>query len=105
MEFNKYNYSKIYRLFCLTTGKEYIGSTTKKLISTRLSYHKSDYKRFINGRYKYVSSFGIISGNNYDIELIENYNCATKRELLEREKIYIIESRNRGNNINMKLPC
>ena len=85
----KYQNGKIYKLVCNITGKIYIGSTCKKLLSQRLAGHVSDFKRGnINKRYK-MSSFEIIEGNNYYIELIELVPCNSKDELLIRERFYI----------------
>ena len=88
MEFNKYNNGKIYKIVCNTTGLIYIGSTTKKL-EIRLSQHKSDYKRHLDGKYRYVSSFEIIKNEDYYIHIIEEFNCNNKNELLNKEKYYI----------------
>ena len=81
-------YRKIYRIVCNITGKQYIGSTTAPL-SKRLTGHKSNYNKYINGRYHYVTSFEIIKNNDYAIILIENANCNNKEELLRRERHYI----------------
>ena len=47
----KYNQSIIYKLCCKdpTIPNIYIGSTCKPYLSRRLSGHKTDYKRYING--------------------------------------------------------
>lgn len=79
-----YNTSKIYKLVCDTTNKQYIGSTIQTL-PQRLSAHKYNYK---NNLEKY-SSTEIFKNNNYRIELLENYYCNTKEELLKRERYYI----------------
>lgn len=88
-QLNPYRRGKIYRITDLTSDKTYIGSTTKKTINIRLSYHKSDYKRYQNGRYGYCSSFDIIMNGNYEIELVALFPCNNKRELKEEEKTYI----------------
>ena len=83
-----YANGKIYRIVCNTTGKQYIGSTTRPL-SERLSEHKSDYKRFLNKRHNYVTSFEILKNDNCEIVLIENLVCDNKEELYRRERFYI----------------
>ena len=57
----KYNYSngKIYKLSVEGHDKFYIGSTILTL-NTRLSRHKASFKRFVNGKYCYVSSFPLL---------------------------------------------
>ena len=61
-----------------------IGSTTLAL-SQRLAQHVSDYKRWLNSKYHYVTSFKIIENGDYDIVLIENFPCNSKEELHARE--------------------
>ena len=90
---NKYNNGKIY-MIC--SNKEditckYYGSTIKTLF-TRMSAHKSSYKRFMNGKcnscasYELFRQFGI---ENFHIELVETVNCNSKEELLKIESVYI----------------
>ena len=94
-----YANSKVYRLVCNITKKEYIGSTTDKL-NRRLSKHRSDYKNYIDGKNKYISSFEILENDNYSIVLIENFACNSKEELLQRER-YFIEN---TDCVNYRLP-
>ena len=93
MEQNKkvktYNNAKVYRIICNETGLQYIGSTCKTL-SARLSEHKSDYKRYLDGRKNYVTSYKILENDNFDIVLLENLvNCKSKDELHQKERYYI----------------
>ena len=81
---NKLDNGKIYKLVDNTNNNIYIGSTCKTL-KTRLSEHKYDYKRFLNGLFPNVKSFDIIKNDDYKIELIEKCDIKTKQELLERE--------------------
>ena len=84
-----YSKGKIYRIVCNNTGDQYIGSTCCTL-SQRLSQHKSEYKKYLNGNKKHiVTSFQIIEKNNYEIVLIEYVNCSDKNELHQRERYYI----------------
>jgi hypothetical protein len=85
-----YKNGKIYRIVCHTTNKIYIGSTTKKHLSQRLSKHKADYKRFVIGKSKAcTSSRVVLENNNYSMELIELVPCESKSELTLREAYYI----------------
>ena len=88
MEMNKYQRGKIYKIVDNTTDNIYIGSTCEPTLARRLSGHVRDYKRYLNGKYHYVSSFDIISKANYDIVLVELFSCQTKDELLARERHY-----------------
>lgn len=83
-----YNNGKIYKIVDNTNGNIYIGSTTETL-SRRLVCHRSKYKCHLLGKAEYVSSIEILKNNNYDIILIEKYNCNDKEELLARERYYI----------------
>lgn len=84
-----YSRGKIYKLECLTTGKIYIGSTTKEYLSQRLTKHVHDFKSWQKGKYGKTSSFEIIEGGNYEISLLEACPCNTKDELLARERHWI----------------
>ena len=46
-----YANGKIYRIVCNTTGKQYIGSTTRPL-SERLNGHKKDLDKYLKGNRK-----------------------------------------------------
>jgi predicted GIY-YIG superfamily endonuclease len=79
-----YENAKIYKIVCNITGKVYIGSTTKRHLSGRLTQHVYDAKRNIN-----ITSKQIILNGDYDIVLIELYPCKSKDELRARERHYI----------------
>ena len=84
----KLDNAKIYQITDNTNNNIYIGSTCQSL-KTRLSVHKSDYKRFLKGLYNNVKSFDVLKNGDYKIELLENCDIKTKQELLERERFYI----------------
>ncbi len=79
-----YETSKIYKIVCNKTNKIYIGSTTKKYLSSRLSGHKYSFENNLQ-----VKSSEIIKNGDYNILLIENYPCNSKDELRARERFYI----------------
>lgn len=83
-----YSKGKIYKLVDNTNGNIYIGSTIKMLCQ-RLCNHKYDYKKYLIGKYHFVTSFDIIKNGNFKIELIEEYPCNNKKELETRERYYI----------------
>ena len=84
-----YSKGKIYRLVCNTTGNQYIGSTVQSL-SQRLGNHKALYKRFIEGKItKKSTSFSILSENNFEMILIEEFACENKNQLERRERHFI----------------
>jgi hypothetical protein len=80
-----YQLGKIYKLTSPHTECVYIGSTANSLIR-RLTAHKSDYNRFINGiSSSKITSVLIMCKGDVSIELIENYPCNSRKELTRRE--------------------
>jgi len=82
---NKYNNSKIYKIWSPQTEFIYIGSTTQKYLSQRLSNHISDFNRYKKGKTSYTSSFKLLEYEDATIELIEKISCNDKEELRRRE--------------------
>jgi hypothetical protein len=76
---------KIYRIYDISTLEEYIGSTKRKYISQRKAEHINDYKKYLRGKQRYISSYKIIQGGNFKIELIEEIDFLTKRDMLNKE--------------------
>lgn len=83
-----YSKGKIYKIIDINTNECYIGSTCEPSLARRLAGHVSDYKRYLNGKGCYVTSFKIIEQGDYDIVLIENFPCNNKDELHARERYY-----------------
>ncbi len=79
-----YNNGKIYAIRSYNYDKYYIGSTCNTL-TKRFSNHKSKYIQYLNNNNHHVSSFDILEHGDCYIELIENYECKDKNELLRRE--------------------
>ncbi len=86
--------ANVYLLWSPKFHKFYVGSTTFT-IKTRLSYHKSDYKRYLKRTYRYVNSFKIIKQSDTQVKLIENFTCNSKEEMHRREQHYIDKLRDR----------
>lgn len=84
---DKFKDGKIYKLNHFDK-MIYIGSTTLPL-DVRLKYHKmnSENIKYNTDLYKYIRVHGI---DNIKIELIENYNCNNRNELLLKESEYIL---------------
>jgi len=97
---DKLNNGKIYKIVDNTNDNVYIGSTCCSL-KTRLAVHKCDYDRFLKGLYHNITSFDILKNNNFKIQLLENCNIKTKKELLARERFYI----ENNNCVNKVIPC
>jgi hypothetical protein len=82
-----YSKGKVYKIVCRITGQIYFGSTCVILLSQRLRQHTYACNDFLTGKRKSkTSSYKIIVGGDYYIELIENYSCRSKDELIKRER-------------------
>ena len=86
-----YKQGKIYKIECNVTGLIYIGSTCKQKLSQRMANHRSAYKKYLNCKGKYYSSFIVMENNDYEIILIEDYPCKSKDQLFARERYYTNE--------------
>ena len=92
---SKYKTGKIYRIYCDGSNKYYIGSTINSLES-RLSGHK-----YYNNM---CASKESVNNSKYyvNIELLENYPCNNRNELLLRETEWI--KKNIQNVVNKEIP-
>ena len=79
---------RIYQIVSDNYDKVYVGST-KLTLQGRLHQHERDFKRYQKDKYNFVSSFLILGKGDYRIELIEEFDCSSKQELLDRENQYI----------------
>jgi len=77
-----YNNGKIYCIRSPNTDLIYIGSTCQKL-SQRIAEHRNQIKK-TNRASKIIFEYG-----DAYIELLENYSCNNKEELLKKEGEYI----------------
>jgi hypothetical protein len=86
-----YQLGKIYKIVCNETGLIYVGSTCEPTLTKRLTKHRDNYKKWLNGKYPYVTSFKVLEKGNYNIILIEDYPCDRREQLLAKERKYIEE--------------
>ena len=89
---NNYNNGKVYKIESHLGDKVYYGSTTKKLLSQRMTKHRSDYKCWLKGKRELITSFNLFEEyglENCKIILVESCPCETKDELKARESYYI----------------
>ena len=87
---NKYENGKIYQIYSPSRPDlVYIGSTVHTL-ERRLKKHISSYKRYLEGKTNYTSSYKIFDVcEDYKIHLILNYPCDSRFELGQIENKYI----------------
>lgn len=84
-----YQESKIYKLFSPSKNLVYYGSTVQTL-SQRYNEHISRHKKYKEDNNNgYVSSFLVLDCEDYKIELLEEYACNNKQQLLAKEREYI----------------
>ena len=79
---------KVYKIYSEQTDRVYIGSTTKLLLQ-RFLQHKTNYRRYNDGTYNFVTSFHILQYDDANIELIEEVEFDDKKELIRRERFHI----------------
>ena len=74
-----YSQAKIYKIECNMTNEVYYGSTTQSL-GMRLAIHKYS---------KQCRAIDIIDRGNFNMKVLEEYPCNSKKELETRERWYI----------------
>ena len=90
----------VYKISSPHTDKVYIGSTIRT-IKQRFQNHKSNYKMYMNGKYKFMTSFTVFENGDAVIEEVEKLENVTIEELHFREG-YVI--RNTENVVNKHIP-
>jgi ribosomal protein L37AE/L43A len=86
MSKDMYQNGKIYKLEC--EGLVYYGSTCSTL-TKRLCGHKKDYKSWVNGKCRSITSFKLFEIGEPIIVLVENVSCENKEQLYARERFHI----------------
>lgn len=86
---NKYSNGRVYYIENLVTNEKYVGSTTKPL-ERRFSDHKACLKAGKDKNRKIYAAIEEHGIQNFDINLIEEYPCNSKKELRLREAHYIM---------------
>ena len=79
----------IYMIYSEDHNDIYIGSTVKS-IGQRLQGHVSEYKKYMNEKYHYVTSFDILAKGNYKIKLIREIEYDSV-ELLRKQEGNVIK--------------
>jgi len=93
----------VYQIVDRTNNNFYIGSTVESL-SIRLSKHKSDYRRYNDGKTHFKQSYEIIKNNDFFIEEIEciNFDDEIDLRLLERDYILLSYDYNINNSVPLR---
>ena len=88
-----------YKIVCGETKRVYVGSTCRP-IERRLKQHEQDYKRYLDSKYHFISSFIVLEKKNYSIVLLDSVLCHDKKQRDTLETLHIINVRG----INRVLP-
>ena len=102
-----YSKGKVYMIRPICGGEDgeiYIGSTTKQYLCQRMTMHRNSYNNWKNGKYHKFTVYDLFDKyglKDCEIVLIENVNCDSIDELLQREK-YHIQNNNCINRITPK---
>ena len=89
-EINKYQNGKIYKLWSLETDEIYVGSTCCPL-HKRMFKHRQSSRFGARSHYKLYREMERLGESSFRIELIEDYPCDSRDELLKREGYWIRE--------------
>lgn len=81
--------ARLYKITSPNSQCFYVGST-RHTLNRRFSLHKSGYKRYTNGKFHWISVFGIFDKGDARIELIEEFDDITKEDLLCKEGSFIM---------------
>ena len=92
-EMPNYQKGKIYIIKAPNCDDVYIGSTTKGL-GARLCNHRAHYVSYTRGTFHWLTVFKLMEKDGVYIELLEEYPCATKRELCDKESEWISKTPN-----------
>ena len=103
-----YNYSdgKIYCIKDNISKDIYVGHTIQPL-NIRLRKHETDYRGFMgfnNKHRNYRSSADVIFNGDYNIHLLEQYPCQTKKDLAKRETLWILKMSEKFKTTNKVMP-
>ena len=66
-----YQEGKIYKIVSYESDNWYIGSTTNKYLCNRFGEHKKAYRKWIDGRRGYMTSFELLKYDDCKIILLE----------------------------------
>jgi len=83
-------YAKIYQIVN-SKGERYIGSTTRIYLCQRMAEHRYAHAQINKGnkRINGCSSSKVLYDDSARIELIQEFPCANKQDLYEREQFYL----------------
>ena len=78
-----FSLTKVYRIVSESAGLTYVGSTAQERLSSRMSTHRAEYKRWMNKvpGAKYCTSFEVMKNDDAQITLLQAYSeCKSSDE-------------------------
>ena len=84
-----YQEGKLYKLVRYGSDHWYIGSTSNKYLCNRFVDHRETYRKWVDGKTGYRTSFVLLKYDDCKIVLLEEYPCNSKHESEARERHYI----------------
>jgi hypothetical protein len=79
---------RIYRISAPGCELVYVGSTKTTLV-TRLGGHRRDHRKFLRGKYGYLSAFHVLDHPGATIDLVEETEFHDMQQFREREAYWI----------------
>ncbi len=87
---SRFSNSQVYEIICKLTGRRYIGSTTQKYLTSRLSGHANCFIKYKKGEYPFYTVFNVLESGQYYINLLEKCTDVNNiNDLRKRERFYI----------------
>jgi hypothetical protein len=78
-----------YKIVCLQGGMAYVGSTCSPL-HVVLHKYENNYRRYLDGKINFHSSFIVLQRGTYTIQLIDSVQCNDKKIRNTIEALYIL---------------
>jgi hypothetical protein len=79
---------RIYRISAPACDQVYVGST-RQTLSTRMSKHKYDMRRWQRGTFNYMTSFALLCQPDVSIDIIEEDEYQDMQHMRDREAYWI----------------
>jgi hypothetical protein len=76
----KYQKGKIYKIISDLSEQIYIGSTCQLRLSNRFGGHVRTYRRYLQKKQTFCTSFELIKNNDAKIVLVEKYPCMQEKD-------------------------
>lgn len=83
-----YSQGKIYKITSKEGNISYVGSTTYFYLSQRWGQHRILYKKWMEGKHNFCTSYYVLGFPDSEIELLEEFPCKNIAELNRQEGVW-----------------